>query len=1180
MFPTFAFPLSSPLPIILPSPSAALFTTGQFTPTVGSLVASSTYLAGQTFSSTLVDFVGVASAQYALGGVPLTSTSVSFAFSPPANVSGILKTATVYYSTENAASSVSVLYSVTDSVGRTTCSPSGASVTLTVGAQKQTCVLFSAAAPYGLCNLIVSPSSFGATSSNLSVILTLNVSGVVVATATLPSVTLAAIPSQPTPTYGTAAVGSGSGSIYFQVPPYTTVPGDRVTVSLWIQSGSVIVSSLSASIVYNATLLTFYGTGSSYPPSSTYYGTIGTGNNTANAINITAGSITSGTPSGFFKAVTLTFTIKSNAAGSTLVFSSDTLPGNQLVNTIGNTFLSNTRATFADLRGGWNFSTGQVQVAAPSIVGLYTFSGNSTFVNTFVLNGVQASDTLTVKATFDTGRLYAAYADVTVNPSCSAGSSSLSISNFSGGCNVTLAQVGGGTTVVSASYQNATTSAAYRAYYFLAYSLNTTRALLRKLGCGYETAWLSAYGTATLDGTVAVALIDVSRFVTFVSSNASILNVSGQVAYGVLGGPSNVVTVSYGNGSASILMGASNVIANVTQLISYVFTSAAVSPTALTSTELSSTLVTVTPALSLTAELQNASVVTYAKSDDNIWTDVSMYSTLTLASLRNADLTVFKSGGVWKVQVPIGASTITGSTHTITGTLNDTCGAVLISSSAGYVYTNLSSPVNITLTASVAKLARPGSNAQTALGLPSSAQISVTMYFNSTVGIISSKNFTLDPRTVYNVSVASNAVASISASGGLSLTTSTGSGSAGSVTVTVTTPSYASAMGLVGTLTLSVVDVNASVALQGALVHYVCSSCVNTVAVSSVNPLSLIACSGVYQSGSLSLVTVTLTDQTTLSGTPSLASSAPTVATISGTMVNAMSAGTATLTASYAGATSSSTVYVSSAAVNITALTLSYVSPTLSGQVGVGAGATVAMSFSDGTAYSNATSQFTAFSSLVNFTSNDTAYVSVNSSSGLISLADNSWRYASITANSKCSDGRSSSFAVAGNLVPVVGDTKLGSSTGLTFPPASIGSTVTVNVKVQVSASIKTYGLWIFYDRTVFGSYTFTVGSGWTTGSRSNSSGNFVAGNMDKIILSYSNGGTGTGLVIMGVVTLQVLTSSPTVSLITGNVTTIETTASSVSSATGTQVRAGTAYVSINGGATIAAPGGTDALGV
>jgi len=160
-------------------------------------------------------------------------------------------------------------------------------------------------------------------------------------------------------------------------------------------------------------------------------------------------------------------------------------------------------------------------------------------------------------------------------------------------------------------------------------------------------------------------------------------------------------------------------------------------------------------------------------------------------------------------------------------------------------------------------------------------------------------------------------------------------------------------------------------------------------------------------------------------------------------------------------------------------------------------------------------------------------------------------------------------FGLAGNLAPVNYDTKLGSSTGLTFAPRSAGQTVDATIRVQVSSSpLTTYQVWIFYNSAVFGPPTIAKGSGWPIGGFAYTVGNPVSGNIVKAIFSFSSGSSATAtLILMATVSFPVITSSPVLQLITANVVALSVSSGIIfQSATGTPIVAGTGYVSLNGG--------------
>jgi hypothetical protein len=200
-----------------------------------------------------------------------------------------------------------------------------------------------------------------------------------------------------------------------------------------------------------------------------------------------------------------------------------------MTNAVPITYYNNFAGLFADSGGGWAFTSGQMSVLIPVIVGVHAYSTKSSFVNTIALNGVGLTDLMTVVAVYGTGRAYPAYANVVVQPaSCVSGNSAVfACSPVSSGCSVVLVASSGSSSVsITASYSGFSASVAYRAYKFSIYSLNATRTQLRRLGCDYETAYLTAYGTVTIDGVTSLATIDISSVVTITSSSPSVISVS------------------------------------------------------------------------------------------------------------------------------------------------------------------------------------------------------------------------------------------------------------------------------------------------------------------------------------------------------------------------------------------------------------------------------------------------------------------------------------------------------------------------------------------------------------------------------------------------------------------------------------------------------------------------------
>jgi hypothetical protein len=296
------------------------------------------------------------------------------------------------------------------------------------------------------------------------------------------------------------------------------------------------------------------------------------------------------------------------------------------------------------------------------------------------------------------------------------------------------------------------------------------------------------------------------------------------------------------------------------------------------------------------------------------------------------------------------------------------------------------------------------------------------------------------------------------------------------------------------------------------------------------------------------------------------------VALLSGaTTVTGVSAGAARLTASFYNAAGSTTVTVADEPAYATRVTLSYPSTTLAGAVGATAAGAVAVEFADGTSYSNAATQYgqrDALSSLLAFSSDDEPSLTVTAG-GIASLAANSYRLAVLRAAAVCtfnaSAQPSNSFLLAGNLAPAVNDTKLGSLTGLTFPPASAGGSISIPVYVNSGAApLVAWQMSFSYDTTLFGTPSIAVGVGWL---------NYLfASNIPRAGLGVMAGvaavSSAIGVSRVATITLPVITSSAVVAPLTANVEVLTTMDGQIITSA-TPVVSGSAYVVLNGGTTL-----------
>jgi hypothetical protein len=265
--------------------------------------------------------------------------------------------------------------------------------------------------------------------------------------------------------------------------------------------------------------------------------------------------------------------------------------------------------------------------------------------------------------------------------------------------------------------------------------------------------------------------------------------------------------------------------------------------------------------------------------------------------------------------------------------------------------------------------------------------------------------------------------------------------------------------------------------------------------------------------------------------------------------VGGMSAGAVRLSASFYNAAGSTVLTVTDAPAYATRVTLSYPSATLSGAAGATAAGAVAVTFDDGTSYSNAVTQYgarDALSNLLVFSSDDVPSVTVFST-GVASLAANSYRLAVLRAEAVCTFNASAqpsgSFSMAGNLAPAVHDTKLGALTGLTFPPASAGNSISIPVFINSGAvALLAWQLKFTYNTTLFGAPSIAVGAGWSAYS--------FASNVPSVGTAVMAGAATTssasGVTRVATITLPVTAATAVVAPLTAFIEVLTTTAGQI----------------------------------
>jgi hypothetical protein len=1111
------------------SGAAALPILGSLQPSV---LPPAFQLANTTFRGAYMTVNGASTLTTAIGGATTSSSAVAFTHPRAASLATIMKTPRVYLDDRV----VSVLYVVRDAALRQHCDATGATVSMTAGGATATCTPFTTSVPSGMCSLTLPAGLFSAAPVVLPTVLTLQYSGVTVATASAGDVALAAVPARAAP----AAVG-----VFGVLPAAVAYRGDDVTLTLYAFTGAHALTSWDVTVSYNASALRYKST-SAPLYAAPVVNAAAAGTLHVNAVG-TLASTTSAAVTGYVKFLSVTFTVLPAASGSSTALAAS---ASQLVSSNGVVFGSSLSAQFADLRDGWHAS-GALAVAVPRLAGLHLRAGAPTLLNTAPLTGADVTDALALTGVYETSR--AAYADVALTPTSCAinNTAALSVSVGASGCVVTAtsaATSGASSALVTVSYGSLTVSVAYRIYFPSAVATYSTRSTLRQLGCGFETARVMVLANISLDNAAAPAFanVDVSELLPMSSNDTSVATIAGRIVTGVSAGAVAVTTRV-----SSFALAVSSAPGSVASLRVFAHSSHALAAPS-SASETGATVVSITPLLSLAAEGSSARLAVFAEGDDGALTDVSRYALLTLNSTLDADLRVSRSAtGEWSAIVPAQASSISGSV--IAATLRDACGSAL-ASGAGSITTRLPNVSSIMLTAAQPKLARPGSGAAAPpVSVSTWSSLTALVHFEDGTA----RAMTTDARAVYNVSGAGGAAAYVS--GGAVFVNSTSA--FGALTISVSFPGYPAAAGIAGALTLPVVDVRSVLAVSAR--HWPPASA------PTATTLRTLHCTGTYQQAELAAV-ATLTDGTTVSVSShaAFASDAAGVATLAGARVTGVSPGSALLSAAFHSASGSTTIAVSDAPALITRLALSYPSSTLVGALGATSTASVAVAFDDGTSYSDAVSQYAArgaLSSLLAFSSDDAASVNV-SSAGTAALVGNSYRLATLTATAVCAGSSaaqpSATFLIAGNIAPAVHDTKLGSLSGLTFAPAVVGDRIAIPVRINAgAASLLAWPLTFTYDTQLFGTPSMSVGADWADFSF----GANVPSAGTAVLAGASSASSAAGVVLVATILLPVISASAIVAPLSAAVEVLTTSAGKVITSS-TQVFSGTAHVSLNGG--------------
>lgn len=369
----------------------------------------------------------------------------------------------------------------------------------------------------------------------------------------------------------------------------------------------------------------------------------------------------------------------------------------------------------------------------------------------------------------------ARHVDVRVTPSCSVNNTAaVSVAAVAGGCVVSATATSSGgawNALVTATFQGLSASAGYRVFYPSSHAAFPTRSTLRALGCDFETATLSATAALFLNGGPPLFTdVDVTRFVSFSSDSPAVAAVSGRTVTGRAVG--STVVRSRKTATAFQVTSAASGVASLQAYPYSSFTDASF-------------------ALVLDSEGADASLLALLLGDDQSFTDVSAANlAVTVAPSATSSLVVSRnaSSGVWRVSVPPGAASLAVGPHLVVQ-LRDSCGA-RVASGVGFISTQLTAAVRLTVTLSEARLAVPGSLANTRLpvAIPSSASVRVAVTFSDGQVL----DVLADPRATLSVNATSTfstrAVPAATLSGGI-LQMSASGGDRGRVSVCAAVPS-------------------------------------------------------------------------------------------------------------------------------------------------------------------------------------------------------------------------------------------------------------------------------------------------------------------------------------------------------------------------------------------------------
>ncbi|KAK3276679.1 hypothetical protein CYMTET_15264, partial [Cymbomonas tetramitiformis] len=835
------------------------------------------------------------------------------------------------------------------------------------------------------------------------------------------------------------AVTSAGMLATFPVSPRFT--GQTVTSDLTAHTGGYALVSWQVEVTYSTAL---FGASLAFTASS-YYNTPEYNDATAGQITIGATGTSSGTADSDVTGtavpiLSLTMTVQSvtmSASQSSLTYADAfAVLVQDMINTGKNRFVGNVAAQVNDARGGAQTS-GQFTVKRDTVVGMYAYPAVAELFNTAALSGTDVTSVITPTAVYNRYDKADAGLD---SANCSLSTMQLTVATLNG-CSftVTSAHTEGSRGVdVAVQYDTLGVSVPMRVWFPQSTYISSEDSVLSQVSglnsptnCSlgeYQRTQLTA--TAAFGGTHLndTEPLDVTCLVTFSSSEAGVVEIDGSAAQGQGAG---TATISISSGGATLAPKNTSIevldsYVGVSKLDAVLLTGATWSGVADTSLSAGANMsVSVLLLHELRSEGAEGYITVYATFSDGTYREVKSTDgvQLTVADAYASSFAIATdSQGRFVGSVPVQAESL-AATDVMQAAWIDGCTGATVSSGTGPVNVTLPDPISVSVTSEYSLITIEGDAAASSpISKPTASQLSVVMSYDDGT----TKDLTEDSRTVYSITTAVDVLQ-------MDGSTAKGNTAAGLGTVTVTFPTYKSAAGINGSVSLTVVLLES---VTGAAHPYPSYSGSATI---SVTTLKQVQCTSSFQRAVMEL-TATLSDASTK-------------------VLAAIAVGSANLTGSFEG-THSAIVTVTVTETEVAQIAslahqTSWTSGTFAAQQHTQQALSVTAVFDDGTQFPDVVSgvDWIAVSEYVDFASEASDKISV-SSAGVATLLSNHYLAVSLSAAASCSTGAiavlpSAVDAVYANLDPALGDVDLGARYGLQFPAASSGATLSVALRVN-----------------------------------------------------------------------------------------------------------------------------------